>query len=74
MIEELETSPTSKAKCTNCGTAIQKGDLRGKEFDSRFGSYHYFCKNCSYKQIISNIITQNKMKQDLEAAGTNLLS
>jgi hypothetical protein len=71
-ISELEVSPTNRAKCVKCDKAIPKGELRGKVFNDRFNSYNYLCKDCAYKQVITDIDNLNKMKQDLECRGVNL--
>lgn len=72
MISELEESPTNRASCSKCQKKIQKGELRGKIFDTRFNSYHFLCKDCAYKQVLEGITKLNQMKQDLEIAGVTI--
>ena len=53
MIEDIEISPTDRAKCKGCGNLIGKGTPRGIEvIKQNYGySNSYYCYKCSQLKI-----------------------
>jgi hypothetical protein len=68
MIEELEKSPSNRAKCVKCQKTIILGELRGVENISigiRNG-FKYYCSKCSLSELKNNIEKFNIMIEKLK--------
>jgi len=68
MINDIELSPSEKARCKRCGRIIPKGTPRGRS--SKYHNNHYedsyYCYKCTELEINEDIEFSKELKKQLK--------
>ena len=66
MVDEIEQSPNSRARCCRCKARIENGEKRFKErYQVRtYFSTRYYCYKCGEKKVIQEITDLDEEIQD----------